>query len=88
MTRALLIAVALTLLFTLVVANYDFNSTEMFRLGYNPTYDLWYFNPRGRPREISEAVKAAYRQQKPGGICFVEPNTWLYCRTLEPINQE
>ncbi|XP_023174724.1 uncharacterized protein LOC111602045 [Drosophila hydei] len=85
MTRALIV-IGLSLLFTMAPANYNFNSSEILRLGYNPTYDLWYFNPKGRPSAVSESVKSAYRKQKPGGVCYVDPDTWFFCKTFEPIN--
>ncbi|XP_030562209.1 uncharacterized protein LOC115763677 [Drosophila novamexicana] len=86
MTRAL-IAIGLLLLFTIAAANEDQLPDDVLQLAYNPTYDLWYFNPRGRPDKVTDNIKNAYNERRPGGVCYLPDDIWFYCRTGEKISE-
>ncbi|KAH8359028.1 hypothetical protein KR093_004038, partial [Drosophila rubida] len=66
--------------------SYRPTSDEVLRLAYNPTYDLWFFVPSGRPRNLTNNIKDAYNERRPGGVCFQpEDNIWFYCASGENI---
>ncbi|XP_022209840.1 uncharacterized protein LOC111065762 [Drosophila obscura] len=57
------------------------------RLAYNPTYDIWFFQPKGKPKNVSKKVQEAYyAAKKKGGVCFAN-NIWSYCITGEIIEE-
>ncbi|KAH8311195.1 hypothetical protein KR044_004791, partial [Drosophila immigrans] len=58
---------------------------DVLRLANNPTYDLWFFLPSGRPNKLSDTVKDAYNERRPGGVCFQPEDNWFYCASGEKI---
>jgi len=54
-------------------------------LAYNPTYDLWFFLPDGRPNKLNDTIKDAYKERRPGGVCYKPEDDWFFCATGEKI---
>ncbi|KAL7730086.1 hypothetical protein ACLKA6_009366 [Drosophila palustris] len=54
-------------------------------LGYNPTYDLWFFVQGGRPVKLTKTIMDAYKMRKPGGVCHKPVDDWFFCKTGEKI---
>lgn len=61
------------------------SSDDVLQLAYNPTYDLWFFLPSGRPKNLNDTIKAAYWENQPGGVCFRPDDDWFYCKSGEKI---
>ncbi|XP_032595985.1 uncharacterized protein LOC116805779 [Drosophila grimshawi] len=83
--KRIIIAISLLVLLTTVNAKQDTTSNEVVKLGYNPTYDIWYFLPTGRPDDVPDYVKDAYEERKVGGVCFKSPDNWFFCATGKKI---
>ncbi|KRF99776.1 uncharacterized protein Dwil_GK27058 [Drosophila willistoni] len=83
MNKFAIIAIALCLL--LVPGSHqDALLDQVLKLDYNPTYDLWFFSPDGRPDVVSMKVQTAYEHAKnSGGVCYYKE--WFYCKTGEFI---
>ncbi|XP_017104463.2 uncharacterized protein [Drosophila bipectinata] len=59
---------------------------EVKVLGYNPTYEIWFYTPNGRPKYVSPNVQAAYKKARgKGGVCYKD--YWHYCKTGVKIEE-
>ncbi|XP_062121772.1 uncharacterized protein LOC133835739 [Drosophila sulfurigaster albostrigata] len=85
MARTLVVILFFVLAITAISAIQSEPSDEVLQLAYNPTYDLWFFLPSGRPGKLSAEIKDAYNQRRPGGVCFKQVDDWFYCATGEKI---
>ncbi|KAH8278443.1 hypothetical protein KR018_003392, partial [Drosophila ironensis] len=62
----------------------DRSEVEPKQLAYNPTYEIWFFIPSGRPDSVPKNVQDAYfASQNSGGVCYL--NEWYYCRSGQVI---
>ncbi|ALC47322.1 CG4783 [Drosophila busckii] len=83
MQRSMQFLVLATLLLTAAaIKDLSASNADTLQLAYNPTYEIWFFLPKGRPKpeQLTDSVQRAYYEHRPGGVCFKpDNNNWFYC---------
>ncbi|EDV41750.1 uncharacterized protein Dana_GF17629 [Drosophila ananassae] len=78
------IIISLILLVPSIPQSYGDDQVKV--LSYNPTYEIWFFLPDGRPKWVSPNVEKAYFEARGnGGVCYKDD--WYYCKTGEKIKE-
>ncbi|XP_044315111.1 uncharacterized protein LOC123037590 [Drosophila rhopaloa] len=79
-------AIIIAIILLLPASQQSSEGLERKVLSYNPTYEIWFFVPTGRPKSVSDNVKDAYwAARTKGGVCYTDH--WFYCKTGEKIEE-
>ncbi|KAI8044258.1 uncharacterized protein LOC128252983 [Drosophila gunungcola] len=73
-------AIIIAIILLLPASQQNSEVLELKVLSYNPTYEIWFFVPTGRPKYVTDNIKDAYwAALTKGGVCFTD--VWFYCKT-------